>query len=314
MRSSQAPRPVFSRSRRPSPATAVVALAYAVGCGRTAETAVDAGPHDAVTAAAAKDAHAEAPDIHIDRAAVDAMVNPSHLPPYDGPTGSVEGTVFVKGPEAPDVRGLVFTTCPAGLDTYGKLFREGPPRDDGLRPLADAAVVVTGYSVYLPEKHEAEGITISPNCGYAKRTIAMTFGQRLDIANDSKFPFAPLLSGQYQAAVMIAPPGQNGDPVKFYPPRPGHFMIGDQMQPFVSETLLVLLQPLHAVSDLSGHYRIDGIPVGKLKLGAQLDALGPRGVQVDLDVRPNVVEKLDLELTYVPWDAGAPAPMQRIIP
>src|SRR5580658_2813912 len=37
---------------------------------------------------------------------VDALVNPSHLPAYDGPTGSVEGTVFVRGPEAPDLPAL----------------------------------------------------------------------------------------------------------------------------------------------------------------------------------------------------------------
>ncbi len=114
---------------------------------------------------------------------------------------------------------------------------------------------------------------------------------------------------------MIAPPGQNGDPVKLYPPRPGHFVLGDQLQPFVRETVVVLLQPLHTISDLRGHYRIDGVPVGKLKVGAQLDWIRSEE-QKDVDVRPNVVENVDFVLTYAPeagtiatWDSGI-----RIIP
>jgi hypothetical protein len=244
------------------------------------------------------------------RASVEAVVNPSKLPVYSGPIGSVEGTVFVRGPQAPEIPQLDFRNCPAAIDTYSKLFRTGPAREDGLRPVADAVVVVTGYSDYIPEKREAERVTIGVNCGYPSRTIALTFGQRLEIANDSKLGFAPVLSGTFHAATLIAPPGQAGDPVKLYPPRAGHFVLGDQLQPFVRETVVVLLQPLHTVSDLSGHYRIDGVPVGKLKVGAQLDWIRSEE-QKDVDVRANVVENVDFALTYTPqsnpianWDSG----------
>jgi hypothetical protein len=222
----------------------------------------------------------------------------------------VEGTVFVRGPATPEMPQLDFRNCPAAVDTYGKLFRAGPARDDGLRPLADAIVAVTGYSGYIPEKRETERVTISVNCGYPSRTIALTFGQRLEIANDSKLGFAPVLSGTFHAATLIAPPGQAGDPVKLYPPRPGHFVLGDQLQPFVRETVVVLLQPLHTVSDLRGHYRIDAVPTGKLKIGAQLDWIRSEE-QKDVDVRANVVENVDFVLTYTPeasviagWDSG----------
>ncbi len=304
------------RTGRPAGgALVVVAIAYAVGCSRTPSETVappDAGPTLSAQPRLATDSGASS--AAIPSASVEAFVNPERLPAYDGPTGSVEGTVLVKGPDAPDLPGMDFRVCPAALDTYGKLFRAGPARADGLRPLADAVIVITGYSgFYLPEKDSAERVTINVNCGYPTRTIAMTFGQTLEIANDSAVPFGPRLSGIYQPAVMIAPPQQRGEPVKLNPPRPGHYVLGDEMQTFVRQAVVVLLQPLHAVSNLQGHYRIDGVPVGALKVGAQLDALGNRMQPSDVLVRPNVVENVDLVLTYAPSDGGRPV-VPKVVP
>ncbi|HTA21235.1 MAG TPA: hypothetical protein VK989_18210, partial [Polyangia bacterium] len=178
-----------------SVAAVVAAAATAVGCEHKAPEPIvvsDAAPYKGASASDA------APTIHVDNsgaavplASVEAVVNPQKLPAYQGPTGSVEGTVFVRGPESPDVPDQDFRSCPAALDTYGKLFRAGPPRGDGLRPLADAVVVVTGYKgFFLPEQNEAQVVTITANCGYPTRTIAITFGQRLDIANESRVAFA----------------------------------------------------------------------------------------------------------------------------
>jgi hypothetical protein len=251
----------------------------------------------------------------IPSASVAAVVNPDGLPAYQGPTGSIEGTVLVQGPPAPDVPNLDVRTCPAALDTYGKAFRSGQARADGLRPLADAAIAVTGYSgAYVPAPSDAQRVTIGTNCGYRKRTITLTFGQRLEIANETKLPFAPYLMGVFQPAVMIAPPEQNGDPVKIYPNRVGHYLLGDQLQTFVREDLFVLRQPVHTVTDLDGHFRIDGVPVGKLKIGAQHPAI-TANVQKDIEVRANVVESAELVLTYAPRDAGVPmTPPGKIIP
>ncbi|HEV3190669.1 MAG TPA: hypothetical protein VGY54_09255 [Polyangiaceae bacterium] len=280
------------------PASSVAWLALAAGCHRDAPGT--AGAFDAGAApTASSNAGATAGGSPIPSASVEAVVNPSKLPVYSGPTGSVEGTVLVRGPPAPEIPQLDLRNCPAAIDTYGKLFRAGPARDDGLRPVADAVVVVTGYSNYIPEKRDAERVTISVNCGYPTRTIALTFGQRLEIANDSRLGFAPVLSGTVHAATLIAPPGQNGEPVKLYPPRPGHFVLLDQLQPFIRQTVVVLLQPLHTVSDLRGHYHIDGVPVGKLKVGAQLDWIRSEELK-DIDVRANVVENMDFVLTYTP--------------
>ena len=58
-------------------------------------------------------------------------MNPAHLAVYDGPTGSLEGTVRIDGPPAPAKTGVDFSACPDAEKMYGKLFREGPPEPDG---------------------------------------------------------------------------------------------------------------------------------------------------------------------------------------
>jgi hypothetical protein len=306
---SMRPRGVSRRAFRRN-ATAAVMLAYAVGCkptGGEPPAQPDAG-HLAARPSAAPNS------LPIPAASVEAVLNPQKLPPYDGPAGSVEGTIALDGPSAPDVP-IDAHACPGAIDVYGKLFRAASPDARGHRPLADALVVITGYTgYYLPDRSEAERVTIEPNCGYSKRTIAMTFGQRLEVSNTSNVPFAPRLDGVVQPAVMIAPPGNNGDPVKLYPPAAGHFVLGDTLQPFVREDVFVLRQPLHAVTDLQGHYRIDAVPVGKLRVSTLLPPTG-EVIEGQVDVRANVVETVDLVITHGASDAGATTgPREHIIP
>jgi len=199
----------------------------------------------------------------VPRASVELVLDPEGFPPYDGPTGSVEGTITVQGPPAPNVP-VNTSQCPAALDTYGKLFREGTPdTPNGPRPLADAVVVVIGYTgFYLAEKNDAVKLTITPSCAYPTRTIAITYGQRLDISNQSNLLFAPAIDESMNTAVMVAPPKESGDPVRLYPDKAGYFRLVDHMEPYVREDLYVFRHPLHAVTDRAGHYRIDGVPVG----------------------------------------------------
>jgi hypothetical protein len=291
--------------------TAVGAWVSLVGCSRRgpepssegAKAATERGSNaPALTAMPTSDDPMAMP-----AASVAAVVNPEGLMPYSGPTGSVEGTVYVKGPAAPDVPDVSAPLCPAAMDTYGKLFRAGPARADGLRPLADALVVLTGYTgSFVPEKDTAAKAVIGPGCAYPTRTIAMTFGQWLEVSNDSKQPFGPFLEGVFQGAVRVAPPDRAGEPVKVYPPRAGHFILHDRLQPFVREDVWVLRHPLHAVTDPSGHFRIDGAPVGALKLGVELSAIESHEV-IDMDVHANVVQNTEVVLTYAPKSPAAAA-------
>ena len=231
---------------------------------------------------------------------IEAAVNPNHLPVYNGPTGSVEGTILVIGPPSPDMK-VDSTQCPAALDTYGKLFREGTPATpNGPRPLADAVVIAVGYGgYYLPETSPAKQLTIQANCAYPTRTITMTYGQRLEVSNASKFAFAPIIDSEVSPAVMMAAPLGAGDPVRLYPRRPGHSAMADLMQPFVREDLFVLRSPLHAVSGLDGHYRIDGVPVGKMSVRVQHPTVSSQA-EAPVEIVANVVQKVDLTLEFAP--------------
>src|SRR5271166_6078948 len=105
-------------------ATLVGVLAIPVGtaCHRVGEPGQ---PGDGSAATQAPRPTAPPNALPIPSASVAAAVNPANLPVYDGPTGIVEGTVAVRGPDAPDVPNLNVHNCPAALDTYGKLFRSG---------------------------------------------------------------------------------------------------------------------------------------------------------------------------------------------
>src|SRR2546427_10681759 len=97
----------------------------------------------------------------------------------------------------------------------------------------------------------------------------MTIGQRLEITNKASQLWAPALEQAGLPALMVASP--NSDAVRLYPPRPGHFILIDKLtHVYARSDVWVLMQPLHAVSGLDGHYRIDGVPVGKLQVNARL--------------------------------------------
>ncbi|HEX8794765.1 MAG TPA: hypothetical protein VF765_27650 [Polyangiaceae bacterium] len=241
---------------------------------------------------------------------VDAVLNPMGVPEYKGPTGSVEGTISVVGPPAPVQQVVDTGKCPAALDMYGKLFREGTPATpNGPRALADAVVVAVGWGngFFIPEKKDAVHLTVGTNCLYPSRAIAITYGQRIEVSNQSDQLFAPIIDQAPMPAVMVAPPKEAGDAVKLYPEKAGYFTMSDRMQPFVKEDLYVFRHPLHTVSDRDGHYRIDGIPVGaKVTIGASMAEINAKD-RTTVEIKENVVAHADITLTYKPPPPGGPA-------
>jgi hypothetical protein len=237
---------------------------------------------------------------------IEAALNPQKLPPYKGMTGSIEGTITVIGDPAPAAAYVPhdFARCPAAEKVYGKTFREGAPLPDGSRPLADALVVITGFSDFVAETSPTKAITID-NCALSTRTIDMTFGQRIEIKNKDKAVYALEISKNPQAALMVAPPG--GDPVSVYPKEPGYSTLIERMQaPYMQADVYALMHPLHTVSGVDGHFRLDGIPVGKLTVNVRLSAIN-RDVSKEVEVLAGVVQKVDIQLEHrLPVDAGAP--------
>ena len=235
-------------------------------------------------------------------ASVAAAINPQDLPAYSGPTGSVEGTIFITGDTPRALPNLDFKQCPAGAAFYGKLFREGPSvstAEGAKRTLPDAIVAITGYSgYYVPERNEAKRVTFT-GCSLPSRTITMTFGQRLEIANDSMLLFAPEFLQVASPAALIAPPKLRGEPVKLYPPHPGYYTLVDQVHAisFLRADVYAFQHSLHTVSDSNGHYRIDGVPTGSLDVHARLGIIDKNTAQ-KVEIRENVVVTVDLTLNY----------------
>ena len=247
---------------------------------------------------------------------VDKTVNPNNLPEYKGPTGVVEGTVYVTGEAAPVAMGKNFDRCPAAADTYAKTFREGPPLPNGSRVLADAVVGVTGYAGFIVAEKQGEKTISIRNCAFSQRSIDMTFGQALDVKNEGGAGptlWAPDFENQSSPAVMVATPG--GDPVKLYPKRPGRYRLIDRVgNAWLDADVLVSVTPLHTTSDLKGHYRIEGVPVGKLKLNAWHPSIA-HSFDKEIEVRDGVVTTMDVSIMNdKPAQQPPPANVKPILP
>ncbi|MDI1475669.1 hypothetical protein [Polyangium sp. y55x31] len=196
------------------------------------------------------------------------VVNPKGEAPYAGPKATVRGTVRIKG-DAPPATSFSFPAgkCGEAAATYGKLFRVGL---EGAA--ADVLVAVTGYSGFVPAREEAAKITIH-GCAFGRRTMALTYGQRIEVANIDKIEsYMPYVDGAPKKAVLVAVPG--GAPVKLYAFEPGHYMLRDELpNPFLTADVYVLAYATHAVTGLDGQYEIPGVPVGEVRVSAFLPSI-----------------------------------------
>jgi hypothetical protein len=223
-------------------------------------------------------------------------VNPNGAEPYSGPTGTIKGVVRIKGDPPPATDFSFPAGCGEAASTYGKWFRVG---QDGT--VADVLVAATGYDAYVPPREEAVKVTMR-GCALSTRTVAATFGQRIEVSNLDKLEsYMPYLDGAKFRAVLVAIPG--GDPVKLYAQEPGHYMIRDQLpKPFMTADVYVVKFATHAVTGLDGMFEIKGVPVGKVRVNGLLPALDLTAEQM-IEVKPgdNVVD-LTLEFDRAKFD------------
>jgi hypothetical protein len=241
---------------------------------------------------------------------ISSFVNPNREQPYSGPTGTVRGRVLVKGDKAPDVPQAIAKipeSCPASArEAYGKLFREGPGRS-----LADVLVAVTGYKGYVPEHAPAQQID-AKDCFFGTRTVALTFGQRLDVSSKDKETYIPELLGEHGQPQMVATPG-NPTPSPLYPTHVGRYVLIDDLKLFMTADVLVVKFPTHAVTGLDGKFEIKGVPVGSVRVNALLPTTGAtleRDVTVEAD-KPTEEIVFEIPFDAAEYekhpDAGAPA-------
>lgn len=218
------------------------------------------------------------------------VVNPKNEEPYSGPTGTLQGRVTLEGDD-PIATDFKFKAgCGEAAASYSKLFRVGQDR-----ALADVMVAVTGYEGYVPAKEEAQKLTIQ-GCAFNRNTVALAFGQRLEVSNlDQVEAYMPFLDGAPFRAVMVAIP--QGDPVRLYPDKPGRYLVRDQLpHEYLLANVFVVAYSTHDVTGLDGRYRIDGIPVGKVRVNGLLPVLR-KTAQKELEIKEGDNE-LDLVITY----------------
>lgn len=219
--------------------------------------------------------------------------NPKGTPPYAGPTGTVSGVVRLTGdavPELPELKKkMPRGKCLGAPAVHGVLLREG----DG-RGVADVLVAITGYEGFVVPREMSQTVTVK-NCALSTRTVAMTFGQTLEIENLGPEAVTPQLIGSPAKALLVAIPG--GKPLSFTPPKPGRYQLVDRSHDFASADVYVLSYPTAAVTDTAGHFRIDGIPVGKAKLNAFLPQTG-QTISQEVNVESGQELKLELKLAF----------------
>jgi hypothetical protein len=216
---------------------------------------------------------------------IEGVVNPNHEKPYAGPKGTLEGVVHVTGDEPPKRDITIPFECGEAYGTYGKVFREGNGRT-----LADAMVAVTGYHGYIPAEGDVYPISIH-GCAYDRRTLVLTYGQRIEVTNrDKKQSFLPQLDGSGAPAQLVAMP--KGDAVKLYPLEVGHYALREGMKAkdWMYADVFVLQYSTHAVTGLDGRYRIANIPAGKVKVAVYLPLIDS-GVHPDVGVPDSSLEK-----------------------
>jgi hypothetical protein len=289
-------------------AICVGALATFVGaCERrdpepTGEGATSASAMQPAPATSGKERPPVADGIPVDTERVLDVVNSQRAPAYRGPTGGVRGLVTASG-DKPPALDIVPDKLPDGCDrareVYGHLFREGM-----LRSLGDVLVTVTGYDGYLPAKNEAVRI-VGAGCAWQHRTIALMFGQRLEVANKGRRAITPELVGANSPALMVAVP--NGGPVPLYPSKPGRYLLREGGLGFMQAEVLVVKYPTHDVTGLDGRFEITGIPVGEVTVTAFLPATA-KAVEKKVRIIQDQVLDVDLE---IPFDAKAHRLAQR---
>lgn len=270
-------------------------LALALGgCSKKLETTPGAAP--SASASAFKPAAAVASGLPGALDQVSKAVNPDNRPAYTGPTGSVKGVITATG-DAPPVAtahvAKIKGACPEARETYGYVFREGM-----MRSLADVLVAVTGYDGYIPETEPKQTIA-ARGCAYSARTVALTYGQTLDIVSKDGEGYVPNLLGSNMKAQLLALPG--GAPSTVYPPGPGHYVLTDDIKVFMLADVFVVKYATHDVTSLDGRYEIKNIPVGKVKLNAMLPAT-QQVVEKDIEIKAGQALELNLE---IPFDAKA---------
>jgi hypothetical protein len=164
-----------------------------------------------------------------------------------------------------------------------------------MRSLADVLVTVTGYDGYVPAKSNVRQVE-ARDCAWDSRTIAMMFGQRIEVRSKDREPYLPDLLGGSMPAQLVVIPGAK-DPVTLWPSKVGRYGLADSLHPHMFADVFVVKFPTFAVTGLDGKYEITGVPVGEVTVNALLPAtmvIAEKKVQI----APDQAVEVNLEIAF----------------
>lgn len=220
------------------------------------------------------------------------VVNPKRVPAYEGPTGRVVGRVTVTGDEPPEMREVLAQVpgnCAGAREVFQHAYRQGAERR-----AADVLVAVTGYKGYVPSATPA--VTVEArDCAWSTRTVAVMYGQRIDVVSKDRNTYVPELFGQPWPVQLFASPG--GAPVSLTPQNPGHYVLLDSMRLFNAADVYVLAYPTFDVTGLDGTFEIDRVPVGSVRVNALLPIAGATA-EKEVTVEAGKSVTVDLEIAF----------------
>jgi hypothetical protein len=185
-----------------------------------------------------------------------------------------------------------------------------PPKlDDRLPVRATAegllsAVVVAASNfkrqpVRAPIAHEV----VIDDCRLTPRTVAAMKGDQLRVRTVVDYPFMPAFGDTTGKSVRTLIPGQTYD-VSL--DKPGVYpLLCGFTAPCGRADVIVMLHPVHAVTDAEGKFRIDVFPAGET---VTLSAWHPLFQESKLELRVEPGETKNVELVLTPVAQAAPAP------
>lgn len=268
-------------------ALALPLLAALFACDKDPEPAAGAAPTQSALPAPV------ASGLPGDPKRVSGVVNPKNEKPYEGPTATLRGVVRAAGDAPsphPELLKNIPSECAKARDYYGYAFREGPQRE-----LESALVTVIGYQGYVPEKDPVVRLE-AKDCSWGTQTIALTYGQSIEIVSADKNSYVPELLGSKMKTQLVATPFRKGT-ATLYPPAPGRYVLVDNLRLFMTAEVLVLKYATHDVTGADGRYEISGIPPGKVKVNALLPTTGAVEER-EVVLKAGEATELDLTLAF----------------
>lgn len=213
-----------------------------------------------------------------------------------GPTGTIEGTVFLDGPipagdpiELPAAF-LGRRGCPDAARRYAQPFDITTPgplggvlvaaeaRAPGLGPVVTRRIVVR-------------------DCDVAQRFIFAKENDIIELEAASRTPHLPVIVGAGESINQLLIPGQT--PRRLVFPQPGEFPLTFRDLPeFVGAMVYRLRQRFIDTTDVAGRYRITDVPVGTININAWIP--GARPSQLSVVVTAGQTTRQDFHLTAAP--------------